>query len=133
MFEHRKSEEFLELVRSEMSALDDDIPEPDWAEFRSSVRDKLLARSMQRTSAVRRWKLAWAFSSIAVIAITTGLFWTTKFGNDGPDPMLRNYVESVPQSIVELPVWSQTALFDDLVQLGDNEEEQLRQMLEAAQ
>ena len=130
MFDHRKSEEFLERVRSEMSALDDDIPEPDWSEFRSSVRDKLLSRSVQRTSAVRRWKLAWAFSLIAAISITTGVLWNIKLSNEGSDPMLRNYA---PQPVIEVTEWPQTGLFDDLVQLGDMEKEQLRQMLEAAQ
>ena len=82
MFDQRKSEEFLERVRSEMSAMDDNIPEPDWAEFRSSVRNKLLSRSVRRTSAVRRWKLAWTFSFIAVIGITTGVLWNMKLGNN---------------------------------------------------
>ncbi len=122
----RKSEEFLETIRSHMSAMDDDIPEPDWAEFRSSVRDKLLSRSVKRTTEVRRWKLAWAFSFVAVIAITTSLLWNVELRNEGSDPILRNYVEG---TVTE---WPQTALFDDLIQLADTEEEQLRQMLEAA-
>ena len=127
MFDRRKqqSEEFFEIVRSQMSAMDDDIPEPDWTDFRSSVRDKLLSRSVQRTSGVHRWKLAWAFSFVAVIAITTNLLWNVKFSNEGSDPILRNYAE--------VTEWPQTALFDDLIQLGDMEEEQLRQMLESAQ
>lgn len=124
MFDQRESEEFLERVRSEMSAMDDNIPEPDWAEFRLSVRDKLLSRSVQRTSAGRRWKLAWAFSFIAVIGITTGVLWNIKLGNEGSDLIL---------PVVEVTEWPQTGLFDDLVQLGDREKEKLRQMLEAEQ
>ena len=127
MFKDRKSEEFLETVRSHMTAMDDDIPEPDWSEFRSSVRDKLLSRSVRRTTTVRRWKLAWAFSFVAVIAITTSLLWNMKLGNEGSDPMLPNYVETTVSD------WPQTALFDDLIQLGDMEEEQLRRMLEMEQ
>ena len=132
MFKDRKSEEFLETVRSHMTAMDDDIPEPDWSEFRSSVRDKLLSRSVRRTTTVRRWKLAWAFSFAAVIAITTSLLWNVKFsgnlGNEGSDPMLPNL-----PGYVEAADWPQTALFDDLIQLGDMEEEQLRRMLEMEQ
>ena len=129
MFENRKSEEFLNRIRAEMAAMDDDIPEPDWTEFRASVRDKLLSRSMQRTSEVRRWKLAWALSLMAFVGLSTGIIWNLKPGNKGSDPVLQN---SVPQ-VIEVSEWPQTGLFDDLVQLGDNEEAQLRQMLEAEQ
>src|ERR1041384_3635684 len=122
MFENRKSEEFLNQIRAEMAALDDDIPEPDWTEFRSSVRDKLLSRSMQRTSEVRRWKLAWALSLMAFVGVSTGVIWNLKPGNSGSAPLLEN---SVPQ-VMEVNDWPQTGLFDDLVQLGDNEEAQLR-------
>jgi hypothetical protein len=129
MFENRKSEEFLNRIRAEMAAMDEDIPEPDWTEFRASVRDKLLSRSMQRTSEVRHWKLAWALSLMAFVGVSTGVIWNLKPGNQGPDPLLQN---SVPQ-VMEVSEWPQTGLFDDLVQLGDNEEAQLRQMLEAEQ
>jgi len=129
MFENRKSEEFLNRIRSEMAAMDDDIPEPDWTEFRASVRDKLLSRSVQRTSEVRRWKLAWAFSLMALVGVTTGVLWNLKPGNQASDAPLQNYA---PQ-VLEVSEWPQTGLFDDLVQLGDNEKAQLRQMLEAEQ
>ena len=39
-----------------------DIPEPDWADFRNSVRTSLLSRSVQRESAIRRWT-GWSNSS----------------------------------------------------------------------
>jgi hypothetical protein len=130
MFENRKSEEFLNRIRPEMAAMDDDIPEPDWTEFRASVRDKLLSRSMQRTSEVRHWKLAWAFSLMALVGVTTGVLWNLKPGNTGSDPLLQNYAA---QQVIEVSEWPQTGLFDDLVELGDNEKAQLRQMLEAEQ
>ena len=37
------------------------------------------------------------------------------------------------QQVMEVSEWPQTGLFDDLVQLGDDEKAQLRQMLEAEQ
>jgi len=129
MFENRKSEEFLNRVRAEMAAMDDDILEPDWTEFRASVRDKLLSRSLQRTSEVRRWKLAWAFSVMALVGVTTSVLWNLKPGNPASDPSLLNYE---PQ-MFEVSDWPQTGLFDDVIQLGDNEKAQLRQMLEAEQ
>jgi len=130
MFENRKSEELLNRIRSEMAAMDDDIPEPDWTEFRASVRDKLLSRSVQRTSEVRHWKLAWAFSLMALVGVTTSILWNLKPGNQGSDPSLTNYA---PQQVLEVSEWPQTGLFDDLVQLGESEKAQLRQMLEAEQ
>jgi hypothetical protein len=45
--------------------------------------------------------------------------------DDGSDRILRNSVE--------VTEWSQSTLFDDLIQLGDNEAQELRQMLEAEQ
>jgi len=127
MFDRRKrnSEEFLETVRSQMTAMDEDIPEPDWSEFRSAVRDKLLSRSVRRNSEVHRWKIAWAFSFAAVVAISSTFLWNVKLNTEVADPVIGNYVE--------VAEWPQGLLFDDLMQLGDMEEEQLRQMLEAAQ
>jgi len=130
MFENRKSEEFLNRIRSEMAAMDNDIPEPDWTEFRGSVRDKLLSRSMQRTSEVRRWKLAWAFSLMAFVGVTTGVLWNLKPGN--PPAESSSLHKSAPL-VLEVSEWPQTGLFDDLVQLGDTEKAQLREMLEAEQ
>ena len=49
----------LRSVHAEVASLETDIPEPDWEHFRSSVRDKLLSRSVQRETAVRRWT-GWA-------------------------------------------------------------------------
>jgi hypothetical protein len=109
---------------------DDDIPEPDWTEFRAGVRDKLFSRSVQRAAEVRRWKLAWAFSFAAVIAVGTGVLWNVTPNETRIDSMSGTYAT---QQVIEPAEWPQTRLFDDLVQLEGTEEEQLRQMLEAAQ
>jgi hypothetical protein len=130
-------------VHSEVTSLDADIPEPDWAEFRSSVRDRLLSRSAQRSSAVRRWTgwpirpaAAWALSLVVAVGITTAAFlWN---------------MERMPTAVVEPPRlqpvaieltdveamsagWSKAALFDDLIDLTDAQAEQLRAMLESGQ
>ena len=137
-----KSEE-VNRIMNELRSLDEDIPEPDWAEFRSAVRDRLLSRSIQRASVVRRWtgwpirpSLAWALSLVIAIAGTTGIFlWNI-------DRTLPAASSQTPVSAAALEtnigdadrtVWSQGTLFDDLLQLGDDEEQQLRQMLEAEQ
>src|SRR5207253_8451548 len=64
-------------VSTEVSSMDDEIPEPDWMQFRSSVRDRLLSRSIQRETAVRRWTgwairpaMAWALSLLFVAGLT---------------------------------------------------------------
>src|SRR3989441_1224680 len=65
-------------VSTEVTSMDDEIPEPDWVQFRSSVRDRLLSRSIQRETAVRRWTgwairpaMAWALSLFLVVGVTT--------------------------------------------------------------
>ena len=68
--------ESLRSVHAEITSIETDIPEPDWAHFRSSVRDDLLSRSIQRQTAVRRWTgwsirpaVAWALSLLMAIGI----------------------------------------------------------------
>src|SRR5690349_24114956 len=67
----RSTWESMRSVHSEMTSIETDIPEPDWEQFRLSVRDELLSRSIQRESAVRRWTgwpirpaAAWALSVV---------------------------------------------------------------------
>jgi hypothetical protein len=131
-------------MHAKVTSLDADIPEPDWMEFRSAVRDRLLSRSVQRASAVRRWTgwslrpaAAWALSVFAAVALTTGAFVWNTGKTSSPGGVLQSLpvqpaLESDDAEMVKT-VWSQTALFDELIQLGDAEEEQLRQMLESAQ
>src|SRR2546427_10971393 len=73
----RAAWESLESLHTEVSSIDDEVPEPDWEEFRSSVRDRLLSRSIQRETAVRRWTgwairpaAAWALSLLFVAGLT---------------------------------------------------------------
>ena len=128
-------------VHTDVSSLDADIPEPDWAQFRSSVRDQLLSRSVQRASAVRRWTgwpirpaMAWGLSLLVAVGITTGAFLWISERMQEPAVSVTLPPEPAPvltEVEAQEPVWSQTALFDDLSQLGDTEGEQLRLMLEA--
>jgi len=115
---------------------DDYIPEPDWSEFRSDVRNALLSRSVKREQARRReWvgqfsmkhAIAWGFSMVLVfgLAIT---------------PMLldqRNN-ESVPtQAVAEDPIEEEsvnalvrTDVFDDVLRLNADEADSLQMILE---
>jgi hypothetical protein len=130
----------MRSLHEEIISVGTDIPEPNWAEFRSSVRDKLLSRSIQRQSAVRRWTgwtmrpaVAWALSLVMAVGITTvTLLWKADQQVPPPAPPL---VESiVPEATVEaMEADPERSLFDDLVSLGEEQQEQLRHMLESAQ
>jgi hypothetical protein len=135
----RETWKSMQAVHSEMTSIETHIPEPDWTHFRSSVRDELLSRSIQRQTVVRRWTgwtirpaIAWALSLMMAIGITTiTLLWSvdrtpaTLFvgGNDA------SAVESTAEWIEAGP---EKSLFDEVVSLGDEQQEQLRQMLESA-
>jgi hypothetical protein len=137
----------ISAMHGEVASLntdDTDVPEPEWTEFRGAVRDQLLSRSVQRASAVRRWTgwsirpaTAWALSVFVAVALTTvAVLWNTERQSF---PVGESEIRIV-QPAVELndietvkTVWSPTALFDELIQLGEAEEEQLRQMLESAE
>jgi hypothetical protein len=123
---------------SEVRSLDDEIPEPDWLQFRSSVRDRVLSRSIQRETAVRRWTgwairpaMAWALSLFLVVGVTT----VTVMWNSGRTETPSNSVEmSTSEPVAEtVETGPERGLFDDLIQLGDDEQEQFQLMLESSQ
>src|SRR5262245_42130556 len=70
----------LESVYSKVVTIDEDIMEPDWSDFRASVRDQMLSRSVQRQMAVRGRFLkpaaVWALSGVLCAGAAAGaLFW----------------------------------------------------------
>jgi hypothetical protein len=133
----------LQSMRStsaEISSMDTEIPEPDWVEFRSSVRDQLLSRSIQRQSAVRRWTgwairpaTAWALSMVLAVGITTvTVLWNVEDPTPAPAPAVETaIIDAAAEATID--VAPDRTLFDDLIQLGDEQQEQLRQMLESEQ
>src|SRR5262245_33014094 len=131
--------EYMSSAHSEMSSPETDIPEPDWSSFRSSVRDELLSRSIQRQSTVRRWTgwairpaTAWALSLLLAIGVTTvTILWR---GNshvtvNGPNVPVIPQIDPATEVIEPGP---EKALFEDVMSLGEEQQEQLRQMLESA-
>src|SRR5437762_2505744 len=125
----------LESLHTEVSSIDDEVPEPDWEEFRSSVRDRLLSRSIQRQSAVRRWTgwairpaMAWALSLLLIVGLTTVIvLWNA---GKTPTAVSNSFGTSIPEPAVEaMGAVPEQALFDDLVQLGADQQEQLQQIL----
>jgi hypothetical protein len=136
----RTTWESMRSVHAEFTSLEADIPEPDWGQFRSSVRDELLSRSIQRQTAVRRWTgwsirpvMAWALSLFMAVGITTvTVLWRAQHH----EPVLGSVtIETVPTEAAPdmIEAGPERSLFDDLVSLGDEEQEQFRQMLESSQ
>jgi hypothetical protein len=122
----RTTWEALSAVHDEVTSVDEDIPEPDWAAFRSSVRDQLFARSVQREASMRRWagwamrpSAAWALSVMLSVGIPAGAFlWHLKdhnaefIGYEMPKP-------GSPAELIE--AGTDKTVFDDLMQLTESE------------
>src|SRR3989454_12838309 len=97
----------IESIHAELGSLDSGIPEPDWTEFRSSVRDRLLSRSIQRETAVRRWTgwairpaMAWALSLLFV----AGLAVLTVLWNSGKVPSSNSFETPVFETAAETTI-----------------------------
>jgi hypothetical protein len=134
----RTTWEALSAVHAEITSVDEDIPEPDWAAFRCSVRDRLFVRSVQREASMRRWagvmrpSAVWTLSLMLAVGIPTGAFlWhlqkdhNTEFiGFETPKP-------ASPAELIE--AGTDKTVFDDLMQLTESEQEQLQHLLESAQ
>lgn len=134
--------ESLTSVHTEMTSLETDIPDPDWEHFRSSVRNELLSRSIQRDTAVRRWTgwavrptAAWALSLLMAVGITAvTLVWNieNRAGRSAPSNLVESTATAEPTADA-IEVGPERSLFDDVVSLGEEQQEQLKQMLESAQ
>lgn len=119
------------------------IPEPDWSEFRSDVRNALLSRSVRREYA-RGWlggfplkpALAWGISAALVfgLTITTSVLWDQR----QIDPATTQVVpvedlftdQETINSLASMAGVSQTDVLDDVLGLSANEAESLQMILE---
>jgi len=137
--ECRSTWESIRSVHAEVEALETEVPEPDWIRFRSSVRDELLSRSIQRQTAVRRWTgwairpaSAWALSIVVVVGLTTATFlWRTEQPQPSTPVSEVALTEDVSAEFID--AGPQPSLFDGIVALGDEERERFLAMLEAEQ
>lgn len=85
--------EEMNAAYQSVSAAGDDQPEVDWELFRSSVRDRLLARAVQRETRESKWMLwpshpalSWSLSLLAAVGLTfSSLVWYYEMS--GPDEM----------------------------------------------
>ena len=131
----------MEAAQKEFAQVETEVVEPDWAEFRSSVRDALLSRSAQRASIVRRWTgwpvrpvMAWALSVMIIVGGTAGALLWRQNANRSEAPVEVVQQPTAPLTVetgidAEMTVWSQTSIFEELSQLRTTEEENLRTML----
>jgi len=153
-----KSVESVHTNLSTLAMTDTEIPEPDWEEFRSSVRTELLSRSVQRESVVRRWTgwavrpaMAWGLAMGLVVCVMTGGFlWhvstdriqqanegesTESAAVESQEPMLDISANADPEAIeTEKTVWagSDSGVFETVAQLDGAQAEQLRRLLDSA-
>jgi hypothetical protein len=127
----------VQSVHAEVSGLDTQVPEPDWGQFRSTVRDQLLSRSIQRETAVHRWtgwavrpSMAWALSVLLAVSLTTvTVLWKT---GERPAPTGAQVEAVVAEPNTEVTeAGPQKSLFDEVGSLGEEQQERLRQMLES--
>jgi len=130
----------LEAVRNDLVTEDRNIPEPDWNNFRDSVRLELLSRSVQRETTVRRWTgwairpaMAWALSFALLIGVSVGGFlWHVR--QDAHKSVARMSQESTETPDAEsLAAWTGTDVFQELSNLEEPQVERLRLLVESAQ
>jgi predicted anti-sigma-YlaC factor YlaD len=135
--------EAVRNVQAQMSEPDsmEAIPEPDWAEFRSDLRDAMLSRSVQRESAIRRWTgwslrpvMAWSFSVVFLAGLTAGMFvWNKRPVEPAPVAIAETTEPAgdIALTDVDAASWSQGDVFAQLTQLQDHEVDHLRRLMEA--
>jgi len=140
----RQKFESLQEVRLQVDEMrmdsDEYIPEPDWSEFRSDVRNALLSRSVRRENSGRSWlggstwkpALAWGVSMLLVFAISAGVVWNQR--QTIPDSTevagTENLSSSEEADLSSLAAMSQSDIFDDLVHLNADEAQSLLMILD---
>ena len=117
---------------------DEFIPEPDWSEFRSDVRNALLSRSIQRETSAKRWfgfgfkpAMAFGFSAVLVFGLVwTGIVWNRHpVETDTPEIATVEEVTTEETSLASLDAVARTDVFEDLLQLNAGEAESLQMIL----
>jgi hypothetical protein len=142
-----------ELTKSVID--DQDIPEPDWFQFRADVRTAMLSRAAQRQSKAIRWStvilrpaVTWGLAVAFTAGLSAGLLiWNRQGTSIQPtvSPVQEQIASldindtdttddaSTDSAVVDLGMttWSQTSVFDELSRLNDMQAEKLQQILEA--
>ena len=142
-------------LHEDISTLDEDLPDVDWTSLRSSVRDRLLSRAVQRSSVFQRWTgwtlrpaMAWSLAFVVLIAVG-GAGTLRHYQTQHPAPGLsQSAFDTVPAEAnddtdnvfdvddetieAEAIAWSQTEIFSELDELENSESELLRELIASA-
>jgi hypothetical protein len=132
------------------SVIDDqDIPEPDWFQFRSDVRTAMLSRAAQRQPRLSSWRgwllqpaMTWGLAVAFTAGLTAGLVILNQQGAKIPATIAptidianldASSTDIAEDAVIDLGMttWSQTSVFDELSQLNDEQSEKLQRILEA--
>jgi len=143
----------LQLTKSVLD--DQEIPEPDWFQFRTDVRTAMLSRVAQRQPKTMSWSgwflrpaMTWGLAVAFTAGLSAGLLFWNHHGTN-----IQSAVSPVQEQIASLDIndidtiddastdsaaidlgmttWSQTGVFDELSQLNDMQAEKLQRILEA--
>lgn len=132
----------IEAVRGDLTMDDGEIPEPNWNEFRNSVRLELLSRSIQRETSVRRWTgwsirptLAWALSLALVVVVSVGgFFWHIRQDQARTSSaVMQDVALDVAADSEAMPAWTGSGVFQQLSTLEEPQVERLQLLIESAQ
>jgi hypothetical protein len=115
---------------------DEFIPEPDWSEFRSDVRNALLSRSIKREASARRWfgfglkpVMAFGFSAVLVLGIVwTGVEWNRHPVE--PEIAVVEGTSTEEANLASLDAVASKDVFEDLLHLDAGEAESLQMILD---
>ena len=126
----------IEAARNEFAMEDQNIPEPDWNDFRDSVRLALLSRSVQREAAVRRWTgwairpaMAWGLSFALLIGISVGGFvWHVSHDQPATSGTTQE-ISPETAEVEDLAAWTGTGVFHELSNLEEPQVERLRALI----
>jgi len=150
--------ESAQSVHAELmkAALDDqDIPEPEWFQFRTDVRTAMLSRAAQRQPKTIRWSnwllrpaMTWGLAVAFTAGLSAGLLiwshhgtsiqYTTSPVQEQIASLDINDTDTIDDASIDsnaidlgMTTWSQTSVFDELSQLNDMQTEKLQRILEA--
>jgi hypothetical protein len=135
----------VQEVRSRIEEIqmdDEYIPEPDWSDFRSDVRNALLSRSVKRDNAAHSWfgglnwkpALAWGVSMLLVFGVSLGVMWNQRHTNLESTNVapIEEPATATEDDLNSLASMSQANndVFDDLVQLDADDAQSLQMILD---
>jgi len=131
----------IQEIRNQVEGIgttgDDFVPEPDWSEFRSDVRNALLSRSIKRENATRSWLSVLGWKPVMATGFATVLVFgflmsgSLRFGQ----PVESTEIAAVEDSSADVDLNSLESMarndvFEELLRLDADEAESLQMILD---